>query len=172
MSFVQKKVMLLGDIGVGKSSIARRMVFNTFESTYKTTIGVDIHSCDIDLADTEQADGLRLSIWDTDGDFGVGIFQTVYIRGASGALVVADVTRPRSLEKLQGLVQAFQEHLPGRPVVSVLNKTDLMTAMDVANIQDRLDQRGEGVFATSALRGEGIREAFSGLARFIVQRAL
>ena len=70
------KVMLLGDIGVGKSSLARRLVFDRFESDYKSTIGVDVLSCDVLTA----LGPLRLILWDTDGDFGMSIFETVYSR--------------------------------------------------------------------------------------------
>lgn len=166
---VQKKVMLLGDIGVGKSSIARRLVFGSFDGSYKTTIGVDIFSYELPppIAPTG---GMRMSIWDTDGEFGIGIFETMYIRGASAALVVADVTRPASVEKMQRLVSVFQERMPGRPIVPLLNKTDLAAADVVADIATRIDSRGDGVRLTSALSGEGITDSFGALARLIIQR--
>ena len=78
------KIMLLGEIGVGKSSLARRFVFDKFEADYKSTIGVDILTHDVSLADGQV---LRLVLWDTDGDFGARIFETVYVKGASGALI-------------------------------------------------------------------------------------
>ena len=62
-----RKVMLLGEIGVGKSSLARRFVFDRFEGEYKSTIGVDILSHEIMLDDGRV---LKLMLWDTDGDFG------------------------------------------------------------------------------------------------------
>ena len=83
--------MLLGEIGVGKSSLARRFVFDRFEAEYKSTIGVDILTHDTTTADGE---AMRLVLWDTDGEFGARIFDTVYVKGASGALIVSDVTRP------------------------------------------------------------------------------
>jgi GTPase SAR1 family protein len=59
------KVMLLGDIGVGKSSLAKRLMFNTFDADYRTTIGVDILTHEMTLP----IDGET-----TDGDFGQHIF--------------------------------------------------------------------------------------------------
>ncbi|MCX7898878.1 MAG: hypothetical protein N2444_02095, partial [Methylocystis sp.] len=82
------KVMLLGDIGVGKSSLARRFVFDRFESDYKTTIGVDVLTHDVDLGAAFDNARMRFVLWDTDGDFGNRIFETVYLAGASAAIVV------------------------------------------------------------------------------------
>ena len=88
------KLMLLGDIGVGKTSLARRLVFDRFDGDYKTTIGVDVLTCDIVLSEACRNETLRLVLWDTDGDFGQAIFSTMYVAGASAAVVVADATRP------------------------------------------------------------------------------
>ena len=97
------KVMLLGDIGVGKSSLARRLVFDRFEADYKSTIGVDILTHDLALA----GGPLRLILWDTDGDFGAGIFESVYLSGASGAVIVADASRPATLVKMANLARGW-----------------------------------------------------------------
>lgn len=71
------KVMLLGDMGVGKTSILYRLIYNRFEGQYKSTLGVEILSHDVAPADG--GDPMRLVLWDTDGDFGTQIFDTVYV---------------------------------------------------------------------------------------------
>jgi GTPase SAR1 family protein len=53
-----RKIMLLGEIGVGKSSIARRLVFDRFEGDYKPTIGVDVYSYDVDDGAGEEGSSL------------------------------------------------------------------------------------------------------------------
>ena len=116
------KVMLLGEIGVGKSSLARRFVFDRFEGEYKSTIGVDILSHEIALDDGR---ALKLMLWDTDGDFGARIFETVYIKGASGALIVSDATRPATLAKAARLAINFGDAFPGRPTRVIVNKIDI-----------------------------------------------
>ena len=64
-------------------------------------------------------------LWDTDGDFGSRIFETVYLAGASGAIIVADASRPGTLVKMTTLTDRFAEYFPGRPVVMIVNKIDL-----------------------------------------------
>ena len=62
------KIMLLGEIAVGKTSIAKRLVFDRFDSDYKTTIGVNVLSHEVTVY-AGGANKMRLVIWDTDGDF-------------------------------------------------------------------------------------------------------
>ncbi len=165
------KVMLLGDIGVGKSSLARRFVFDRFETEYKTTIGVDVLTHDVDLGAACDNARLRLVLWDTDGDFGARIFETVYLAGASAAIVVADATRPATLVKLAALVAHFEEKFPGRPVSAIVNKIDL--APEVAR-SDPAAFAPPGIDAvlTSAKTGEGVLEMFVNLGGAIWRRGL
>lgn len=161
------KVMLLGEIGVGKSSLARRFVFDRFEADYKSTIGVDILTHDVTLADGIT---LRLVLWDTDGEFGARIFETVYVKGASGALIVSDATRPATLGKAARLATDFAAAFPGRPSQVIVNKTDLADfepkAFETAGIA------AGSVLRTSALTGEGVQALFCAIASDIVRRGL
>jgi GTPase SAR1 family protein len=161
------KVMLLGDIGVGKSSLARRFVFDKFDADYRTTIGVDVLTHDVDLGAPCDNAHLKLVLWDTDGDFGSRIFETVYLAGASGAIVVADATRPATLVKMAGLARGFDDNFPGRPVVSIVNKIDL-----APNARDMgaASELGELLFS-SAKTGEGVEELFLSLGRAVWRRA-
>ena len=86
------KIMLLGEMGVGKTSIARRLAFGTFSGEYKSTIGVEILTYEI--KDGPGGVPFQFLIWDTDGSFGDAIFETVYLANAQAALFVADVSRP------------------------------------------------------------------------------
>ena len=142
------KVMLLGDIGVGKTSLAKRFVFDKFDADYKTTIGVDVLTHDVDLGPECENARLRMVLWDTDGDFGSRIFETVYLAGASGAIVVADATRPATLVKMAALARRFDEAFPGRHVLRIVNKIDLAAP----RVEAEGFQPGEAVF-TSAKTG-------------------
>jgi Ras-related protein Rab-5C len=117
------KIMLLGDIGVGKTSLANRLVFDRFDTDYKTTIGVNILTHDIHPSGCDEA--LRIVLWDTDGDFAQSIFETNYVLGAAGAIVVADAARPATIAHMKRLADMFEDRMPGRPVCCVLNKIDL-----------------------------------------------
>ena len=90
-----RKIMLLDEIGVGKSSIARRLVFDRFEGGYKPTIDVDVYSYDIERSSGAPEESVKFVIWDTDGNLGETILSHVYIKEAAAALVVGDVTAAR-----------------------------------------------------------------------------
>jgi Ras-related protein Rab-5C len=155
------KVMLLGDIGVGKTSIARRLRSDSFDANYKTTIGVDVLTHDV----LTPAGPLRLVLWDTDGDFGLSIFETVYLRGASAAVIVADASRPGTYVKLAELARGFSERMPGRELRGVVNKIDLGGGAP--------ETLGEiETLRTSAKTGDGVHALFEGLALGILRRGL
>jgi len=159
------KIMLLGDIGVGKTSLARRFVFDRFESDYKTTIGVDILTHDVNC----DGQALRMVLWDTDGDFGQHIFETAYARGAAGAIIVSDASRPSTTLKMANLARGFENHFPGRPLRSVINKIDLGSG-ERAAIAGGV--RPDETLFTSALTGEGVGELFAAIGAAIIRRGL
>ena len=162
------KVMLLGDIGVGKSSLAKRLMFDKFDADYKTTIGVDIltHELTLDAADGPVT--VKLLIWDTDGDFGQHIFKSVYLSGASGALVVSDASRPPTIEKMFDLTAEFLDRLPGRSVRAVINKIDIIEP-DLSSI-DRRGLPSDQLLYSSAKTGEGAMAAFAAIATDVCRR--
>jgi small GTP-binding protein len=162
------KVMLLGDIGVGKTSLARRLVFGKFDADYKTTIGVDILTHELKLTGRPEDILAKLLLWDTDGDFGHHIFKSVYIAGASGALVVADASRPATIERMFSLAAGFGEAMPGRPVLGLINKADLVRP-DLAGM-DLLGLPEDQIMITSAKSGENVAAAFEGIAETIYRR--
>ncbi len=162
------KVMLLGEIGVGKSSLARRLVFGRFHTEYKPTIGVEVYRYDVPAV--EGADATTLILWDTDGNFGDAIFRHVYIKEAAAALIVADQSRPETVDSLVRLARGFHEVLPGRCVHFILNKTDLTEVPGARAIDGRELPQGIPVTRTSALRGDGVSDAFLSTAAAIRRR--
>ncbi|MBA4132218.1 MAG: hypothetical protein C0519_12420 [Hyphomicrobium sp.] len=167
---IARKVMLLGEIGVGKSSIVQRLVFDRFEMNYKPTIGVDVYRYEVPETPTRSA--MALIVWDTDGNFGEQIFRHVYMREASAAVIVGDVTRPHTLETLAALAGGFREALPGRTLSLVLNKLDLLDPGDEIVLPGALSRMGAPLHRTSAKTGDNIRTVFSETADAIHRRRL
>jgi len=165
-----RKVMLLGEIAVGKTSLARRLVFNQFEAGYKATLGVELytHVVDADASTGDASPSVKLSIWDVDGDLAESIFSHNYIKGASGALVIGDATRPATVESMVRLAGAFHETQFGRPVVYVVNKLDALDGDLPETLRATLDDPEISLFQTSALTGARVEDAFRGLAARIV----
>jgi GTPase SAR1 family protein len=159
------KVLLLGDIGVGKTSLANRFVFDRFDGAYKTTLGVDILTHDLALGPECDDEALRLVLWDTDGDFGDRIFSTAYALGAQAALIVADASRPETLTHMGRLAVDFGDRFPGRPMRAIVNKIDLVAPADRAF--DIADIDPDEIALTSAATGEGVAALFRSLGQAI-----
>lgn len=168
MNLSAHKIMLLGAIGVGKSSIAQRLVFDRFEVSYKPTIGVDVYRYDV----TDHAGGepIRLILWDSDGNLGDAIFRHIYLKEASAAIIIGDVTRAETVAAMPQTARGFRARLPGRSVTFVLNKTDLAPA-GTLDLPHELRDGTTPVFRTSALTGDNVRHAFEATAKAVVRAA-
>jgi Ras-related protein Rab-22 len=162
------KVMLLGDMGVGKTSILYRLVHDRFDGQYKTTLGVEVLSYDVPAAGGREP--MRLVLWDTDGEFGTRIFETVYVAGASAAIIVSDVTRPQTATRMVELAHGFESRFPGRPYRALVNKIDLAEAAESTGRVG--DLALSSVKFVSAKTGSGIADTFAELAETIRRRQL
>lgn len=160
--------MLLGEMGVGKTSIARQLAFGTFAADYSSTVGVDIYTYVVD----PPPDGRPFTflVWDTDGSFGETFFRTVYIRQAQAALMIADVTRPSTIESAARLCEIFAEALPGRYFATVLNKCDLIEGQPEPELPPILRAPDVPVLRTSAKTGMNVKSTFDDAARTILRR--
>ena len=161
---VRKKICLLGSFAVGKTSLVRRFVHSIFSERYLTTVGVRIEKKTMEFGGRE----LSLVVWDLSGEDEFNTVQVSYLRGASGYLLVADGTRPETLETAEELRQRVERELGVLPCVLTLNKADLM--QDWVLEQNAIDRvaRGNPIIKTSAKTGDGVEEAFRALARQVM----
>ena len=166
------KVMLLGDIGVGKTSLVRRLIFDSFDHDYKATIGVDVYTHNFMLETAHGRVPVRELIWDIDGDFGESIFKQVYIKGATAALVIGDCSRKATLSSVVNLAQMFLEEFPGRPVALVANKTDLVNDEERRPLLAPLNVLSLPIVETSAKTGSNVRDSFESIAGMSYERGL
>lgn len=166
-----QKIMLLGEIGVGKTSLVTRVLRNVFTGTYLPTIGVDVHKHVVTDAGPARDQRVDIVIWDTDGNFGQSIFRHVYIKGASAAMIVADATRPLTLERMLALAAGFEDAFPGRPIALVLNKWDLVQDPVRFTEPEPLARSRHLRLKTSAKTGENVRDAFTTTATIMLRRA-
>jgi Ras-related protein Rab-5C len=158
------KVMMLGEIGVGKTSIVRRLMFNTFDTAYKATIGVDIYSFLLEGRKSHLDLELELLIWDIDGDLGPGIFNHIYLKGAGAACIVSDATRRVTYRTALGLAEGFGQNLPGRPAVLIVNKIDLLPGDRPLGFEAN-SAAGLDILWASAATGHQVFDAFAKLGR-------
>jgi len=157
---LQRKICMLGGFSVGKTSLVKRYVQSIFSETYLTTVGVKIDKKTVDLSDRT----VTLILWDLAGEDDINTFRMTNMRGAAGYVLVADGTRPSTLDVALSLRQRVEAENGPLPFVMLLNKSDLkewsISDADLAGLR----QNGWWVEPSSARTGEGVEDAFKELA--------
>lgn len=163
-----KKVCLLGDFGVGKTSLVRRFVYGIFEEKYHSTIGVTISQKDVV---TSKNVGGKLIIWDLAGSDKFNGNHTSYLSGASGAFLVCDLSRESTYESIKGYLERFKEVCPSAGVNIIGNKADLLSSIHESKIKfvELAQETGFPYFLTSAKTGINMDSAFQTLAQTMVE---
>lgn len=171
MQIIQKKICLLGDFAVGKTSLIRQFVEGRFSEKYQSTMGVKISRKTV----VRPYGQLNLLVWDLAGGHGLEtIKRSSYLLGAAGALIVCDLTRPESLEGLERYAFYMQELDRDIPLALVANKVDLLGERMISDedLRRAFKDIGNGQFLlASAKTGEQVEAAFTHLAEQIEARA-
>src|SRR3972149_11083471 len=94
--YLKKKVVILGDGAVGKTSLIRRFVVDTFSDEYITTIGTKTTKKDVVVDFDGKEWNLSLMVWDVLGQKGYSEVQNSALEGARGVILVYDVSRPET----------------------------------------------------------------------------
>src|SRR5207249_1578112 len=94
--FIKRKILLLGDASVGKTSLIRRFVVDKFSDDYITTIGTKVTKKDLRFDQGNRTVDLSMMIWDVLGQKGYKGIQESAFRGARGVILVFDLTRPET----------------------------------------------------------------------------
>lgn len=155
---LKKKICMVGQFGVGKTSLVRRFVDSIFNERYLSTIGVKIDRKDVSIGGAD----LTLMLWDLAGEDDLAPLNMSHLRGASGYILVADGCRAASLAKAAELQQRITKMLGPLPFVLVINKADLRDQWEVQSAD--IQQYGWLTFETSAKEGTGVEEMFLALA--------
>ena len=121
-----KKIGLLGDSGVGKTSLIRRFVVDVFDDKYIATIGTKVSKKDIEYKYPEKTVYLTLMMWDILGQKDYKKMRVQGISGSHGIVVVADLTRPETVKSAEEFwLPEIWEATKGVPVLFVGNKIDV-----------------------------------------------
>jgi len=154
------KVVVIGDAGVGKSSILLRFTDDTFEEQMQSTIGVDFK---VKMLERE-GKRLKMTIWDTAGQERFRTLTSSYYRGAQGIIMAYDVARRETFEHLEQWLQEVEVYTPGggRDVVKLLvgNKVDQERAVAREQAEEWARAKGMLFLECSAKTKAGIQEVF------------
>lgn len=162
-----KKVCLLGDFGVGKTSLVQRFVYSIFEEKYLSTIGVTISQKEV----VSESDSIvRLILWDLSGSDKFDGNRVSYLSGASGAFLVCDLSREDTYESLISHLERLREVCPDAQVVIIGNKSDLFDSVHTSKLKfiELAQKTGLPYFLTSAKTGKNVDSAFQMLAQTMV----
>ena len=105
---MSKKVVIIGDSGVGKTSILFRYVKGEFDSNINISFGAGFKTKDV--AHNDQGDTVKLFLWDTAGQEKYNSLTKLYFKGASAAIIVYDITDKSSFEKAKKWVDELNEY--------------------------------------------------------------
>ena len=168
---VAKKIVLIGDFAVGKTSLVRRFVHNAYDDKYIQTVGAKVSKKNIQYRVADKEINLTLMIWDILGQKEYHHIHRASFKNVTGAIVVCDITRISTLKSI------FEYWLPelfkvaGRvPVIFAVNKADLKdTVIAEFGLQDMIDELVRHnlsnltlsrCYLASAKTGENVNEAF------------
>jgi len=172
---VKMKVCLIGDGGVGKTSLIRRFVYNEFDERYLYTLGTNVSKKEVILQDSQGGTvEASMMIWDIMGQRTFRpLFIEAYFEGTDGALAVCDVTQRETLVNLADWIDSMSRITGPVPTLILANKVDLTDQIVVSEEMLSFFDREYGVshLMTSAKTGQNVENAFRKLAELILSKS-
>jgi small GTP-binding protein len=169
-STVSKKVCLLGDFAVGKTSLVRRFVYNLYDDKYISTIGVKVSRKTVAVARADKVVELTMMLWDLAGSEEFTPVRASYLRGAAGAVLVCDLTRSETLDGLKSYVDDLLDLNPEARLILAANKSDLIDWQELTleQIEIFTSQLALPYYITSAKTGDEVETLFRHLGRLLL----
>ena len=167
------KIIVIGDSGVGKTSLINRYTDKAFISNNQTTIGADFVVKSISINDQNYT----LQIWDTAGQERFRSLGIVFFRKAHGCVMVYDSANYDSLKHLHRWEKYFWDNIgdeenPNIPIILMGNKIELEYSFNDERLTDALKNFKYKNFPVSANTGEGVDKAFEYIAKKVVSNGL
>ncbi|MHA1583377.1 MAG: Rab family GTPase [Candidatus Baldrarchaeia archaeon] len=172
------KIVLIGDGGVGKTTLRRRWMGEGFVTSYILTVGADFA---VKTLITPYGHEVKFQIWDLGGQPHFKEVRKTFYAGTAGALVVYDVTDRKSYNNVFGWIEEMLKHVKQKiPIVLVGNKIDLRNNVpDTITTEEGINLRKEIMekygldvlfIETSAKTGENVDKAFQGMAKLLLHQ--
>ena len=163
------KILLLGDSTVGKTCFLLRFMEDSFIDLHMATIGLDYKLKTMTL---EEQKIVKVQIWDTAGQDKFRAITRNYYKGASGIILIFDVTNIKSFENIKKWINEIKEEISENvSIVLIGNKIDNVKERKITKEQGEkiANEIGTKFFETSAKTGEGINESVFYLVKIIYE---
>jgi len=175
---LKAKICLLGEAAVGKTSLIRRYVEDSFDDRYISTLGSKVSLKKLWLtsrSDPSKTVEVQLSLWDLIGERSyLDTLHQEYLKGAQGIIAVCDVTRYSTFEALDQWIPAAFRIAGQVPLALVVNKVDLkgqvMCLYDEHEPQEKAERYGGSALWASAKTGDNVNPIFGQLSLAVVRR--
>ena len=161
------KVIIIGEAGVGKTSLVKKFVSGHFTRDYRTSIGANLFVKELNL---NSNNNVSIQIWDIAGQERWKKMRHLYYRGAHGALIVGDLTRGKTFEQLKEFWnQDLKKYCGEIPKILVVNKVDMdpiISNKDIEKLAHIINVKA--TIFTSAKNGQNVEKAFHQIAEEII----
>jgi len=168
---MKRKVCLIGDEGIGKTSLVRCFAHRVYDEAYIRTVGTMVSKREVSVPEAGHI--VTLLIWDISGqrDF-VHLFKEAYFKHVRGIVAVFDLTRSETFESLHEWLGETDASAPQVPTILLANKADLTGERRIADSQVKgfCSPRSLPWMKTSARTGENVEAAFRHLAGEMARR--
>ena len=163
------KLVILGNLSVGKTSLVKRFVTHAFKESYKPTLGTEIYLKELIINDEK----IIFQLWDLAGAPNFANIRLSFYQKADGGFLVNDVTRPETLQSLDQWMEEVEKAIKYVPEYLILgNKADLVE--NRLTSKDQLNEFGQkrniDVLETSAKNGDNVDFAFNKMAKMLIEK--
>jgi len=166
------KVIIFGDAGCGKTTLAQRFLTNLFKSDSKMTIGIDFEVKSLEV----EGKKVKLQIWDFGGEERFRFLLPSYVRGANGGLFMYDVSNYSSIAHIDDWLMVLNKEASDSqfPILVVGGKADLVNDREVSSEEgiNIAKSRGvDGFIECSSKSGINVDITFEAITKLMLQHS-
>jgi small GTP-binding protein len=172
MKHIKFKICLLGNPGVGKTSLIQKYVYDFFGDVYIRTMGTKVSRkvIKIENRNTNKSYDVTMMIWDIMGQKIQSVLHKTYFKFSKGALIVCDVTRKNTILDSEEWANNLYEITGEIPIVFLANKTDLKDKASITeeDLKELAGKFNAPYYFTSAKTGENVNSSFHRLGKMML----